>query len=64
MADPAEILDAVVAEVDNGKRAALCVIVATRGSTPQPAGVMVCVDEQAKMTGRRLRRGGHSKSRP
>ena len=51
MADPADILNAVVTEVDNGKRAALCVIVATRGSTPQPAGVMVCVDEQAKMTG-------------
>ncbi len=51
MADPADILNAVVAEVDHGKPAALCVIVATRGSTPQPAGVMVCVDEQAKMTG-------------
>ncbi len=51
MAAPADILNAVVKEVDNGKRAALCVIVATRGSTPQPAGVMICVDEQAKMTG-------------
>ncbi len=51
MADPADILNAVVTEIDNGKRAALCVIVATRGSTPQPAGVMVCVDERAKMTG-------------
>ncbi len=34
MADPADILNAVVTEVDDGKRAALCVIVATRSSTP------------------------------
>lgn len=51
MAHPADVLETVVGTVQSGGRAALCVIVATRGSTPQPAGVMVCVDEQAKMTG-------------
>ena len=33
VADPADILNAVVTEVDISKRAALCVIVPTRGST-------------------------------
>ncbi len=51
MAHPADVLETVVGTVESGGRAALCVIVATRGSTPQPAGVMVCVDEEAKMTG-------------
>lgn len=51
MPSPADVLDAVVREVNSGKRAALCVIVATRGSTPQPAGVIVCVDGEARMTG-------------
>lgn len=30
---------------------AICVIVATRGSVPQPPGAMVCVDETANLTG-------------
>lgn len=30
---------------------ALCAIVATRGSTPQPAGVIACVDAAGRMTG-------------
>jgi len=45
------VLDAVIAEVIAGRRAALCAIVATRGSTPQPAGVMLCVDHAATITG-------------
>ena len=46
-----EILDAVVRGIEAGRGVALCAIVATRGSTPQPAGTMVCVDEAAQMTG-------------
>jgi len=46
-----DVLDTVVSELDAGRRAALCVIVAKRGSTPQPPGTMVCVDELAGMTG-------------
>ena len=51
MGDAVDILEAVVNEVDAGRRVALCAIVATRGSTPQPAGVFVCVDEAANMIG-------------
>lgn len=47
----ASILQAVLHELEAGRKVALCVIVATKGSTPQPAGVMVCVDEAARMTG-------------
>ncbi len=46
-----EILETVVHEVGAGRRVALCAIVATRGSTPQPAGTIVCVDEAACLTG-------------
>ena len=45
------VLEAVVREIEGGRSAALCVIVATRGSTPQPAGTMLCVDEAARITG-------------
>ncbi len=51
MKDATEILDAVLRGIEAGRRVALCAIVATRGSTPQPAGTMVCVDEAAKMIG-------------
>jgi xanthine dehydrogenase accessory factor len=51
MHEPLDILATVLREVDAGRRAALAVIVATRGSTPQPAGVMVCVDEAARLSG-------------
>ncbi|MGD2110121.1 MAG: XdhC family protein [Phycisphaerae bacterium] len=51
MADTAQVLDTVIREVDAGRRAALCVIVATRGSTPQVPGAMVCVDENAQIRG-------------
>ncbi|MFQ5414719.1 MAG: XdhC family protein [Phycisphaerae bacterium] len=47
----AEVLETVLREVDAGRRAALCAVVATRGSTPQPAGAMICVDEAARLTG-------------
>lgn len=48
---PREVLAAIVREHDAGGRVALCAIVATRGSTPQPAGTLVCVDENANVVG-------------
>lgn len=48
---PRNILETLVNEVSAGRVAALCAIVATRGSTPQPAGTIVCVDSTALMTG-------------
>jgi xanthine dehydrogenase accessory factor len=48
---PVRILETTIRECDAGKRVALCVVVATRGSTPQPAGTMLCLDETAKITG-------------
>lgn len=45
------VLQKIVQEVEAGRRVSLCVIVETRGSTPQPAGVFVCVDDAAQMTG-------------
>lgn len=48
---PQRILETIVEEHDKKRRTALCAIVATRGSTPQPAGVLVCVDEAANMVG-------------
>lgn len=49
--NPRHVIDAAIREHDDGKRVALCVVVATRGSTPQPAGAMLCVDEAAQITG-------------
>lgn len=46
-----DVLRKVVDEVGAGRPVALCAIVAARGSTPQPAGTMVCVDHAAQMTG-------------
>lgn len=46
-----EILKQLSREIEAGRRVALCAIVATRGSTPQPAGTIVCVDEAATMHG-------------
>ncbi len=51
MYEPTRIIDAVIKEVRAGRRVALCAIVATRGSTPQPVGTMICVDEAAAITG-------------
>ena len=48
---PRDVLQTILFEHDAGRRVALCVVVATRGSTPQPAGVMVCVDESAAVVG-------------
>lgn len=45
------ILEQLRREMEAGRRAALCAIVATRGSTPQPAGTIVCVDDAATMYG-------------
>lgn len=46
-----QVLEKVVTEVAADRRVALCALVATRGSTPQPVGTVVCVDEAAQMTG-------------
>jgi len=51
MSSVAEVLEKAMVEARAGRPAALCAIVATRGSTPQPAGVIVCVDSAARMTG-------------
>jgi xanthine dehydrogenase accessory factor len=45
------ILRKIIDEVEAGRPVALCAIVATRGSTPQPRGTLVCVDHAAQMTG-------------
>ncbi|MEK7328910.1 MAG: XdhC family protein [Chloroflexota bacterium] len=46
-----DVLRKVVDEVRSGRSVALCAIVARRGSTPQPAGTIVCVDHAVQMTG-------------
>jgi len=46
-----DILETAADGDRNGRPVALCAIVATRGSSPQPAGTLVCVDEDANMTG-------------
>ena len=45
------MLQTILTEHDAGRRVALCVVVATRGSTPQPAGALVCVDDAANVIG-------------
>ncbi len=51
MSDSTHILDTVIGHVDAGRAVALCVIVGTRGSVPQHAGAMLCVDQDARITG-------------
>ena len=46
-----DVLRKVVDEVRVGRPVALCGIVAARGSSPQPAGTLVCVDHAAQITG-------------
>lgn len=45
------VLETVIREVQAGRRSALCVVVATRGSTPQGPGAMMCVDEAGNVVG-------------
>ncbi|MFQ5495269.1 MAG: XdhC family protein [Phycisphaerae bacterium] len=45
------VLDALTRELDAGRPIALCAIVATKGSTPQPPGTIVAVDRAAVMHG-------------
>ncbi len=45
------ILEVVAKSAAAGRRVSLCAIVATQGSTPQPAGTMLCVDDAARATG-------------
>ncbi len=51
MSDPTTTLDTIVREVDAGRRVAFCVIIATRGSTPQVPGAMACVSEKGEIIG-------------
>jgi xanthine dehydrogenase accessory factor len=51
MSDATQILDAIVREVDAGRRAALCAVVATRGSTPQVPGALLAVNAVGKAVG-------------
>ncbi|MCC7291175.1 MAG: XdhC family protein [Phycisphaerales bacterium] len=51
MDHPADILEKVVAELGAGRRAALAAVVATRGSTPQPAGALTCIDADGRLIG-------------
>jgi len=45
------VLTKVIEEVDAGRSAALCIVLAARGSTPQGPGAMLCVDPAAHITG-------------
>lgn len=51
MDHPADILKAVVSRLDSGRRVALAAVVGTRGSTPQPAGALTCIDEDGRLIG-------------
>jgi len=51
MSDPTQILDAIIQEIDAGCRAAMCVVIATRGSTPQVPGTVAFVNEAGVMIG-------------
>ena len=51
MSGATNVLDTVLSEIVAGRRVALCVVVGTRGSTPQSPGAMICVDEAAQITG-------------
>ncbi len=46
-----DVLKAILDEHEAGRRVALCAVVATRGSTPQPTGTIVAVNEAAAMIG-------------
>ncbi len=48
---PRQIIQTIIDEHNAGRRVALCVVVATRGSTPQSPGAMACVDEGANVHG-------------
>ncbi|UCE59847.1 MAG: XdhC family protein [Phycisphaerales bacterium] len=51
MSQTQRILETVVSELDAGRVAALCAVVATRGSTPREPGAMLCVDQAGQITG-------------
>ncbi len=51
MDHPADILKAVVSQLDSGRRVALAAVVGTRGSTPQPAGALTCIDAEGRLIG-------------
>jgi len=46
-----ELMQQIVELHEAGRSAALCVVVATRGSTPQPPGAMIVVDDAANIYG-------------
>jgi xanthine dehydrogenase accessory factor len=45
------LLERIVAEVEGGRRVALCAVVRTHGSTPQSPGALLVVDEGMQSTG-------------
>jgi len=51
MSDPTIVLETLVGEVDAGRRAALCVVIAVRGSAPQVPGALLCVKDDAGISG-------------
>ncbi len=51
MNDLIHFLDTIVCEADAGRGVALCVVVATRGSTPKVPGSMACVTESGEIIG-------------
>lgn len=51
MGYPANVLEMALRQLGEGRRVALAVVVATRGSTPQPPGTLACINEDAQMVG-------------
>lgn len=51
MSGQIDILEAALRELDAGRGVALAAVVATRGSTPQPPGALLCVDDAAGIVG-------------
>lgn len=51
LSEPADVIEAALQAAAAGRRVALAAVVATRGSTPQPPGALLCVDEAARVFG-------------
>lgn len=51
MSDDSDIFETAARWRDQGRRMALCTVVATWGSSPRPAGSQLLVDEHSAFTG-------------
>lgn len=51
LSEPADVLEAALRATAAGQRVALAAVVATRGSTPQPPGALLCIDDAARVFG-------------